>query len=88
MSFSGRALFATQTQEDLSPTAARYALPFIVIQGRDDLFTPTPVAIEYFEAVQAPRKELRIIEGAGHLALATHREEFLAALESALAAAR
>lgn len=87
MSFSGRALFATQTQEDLSPTAARYALPFIVIQGRDDLFTPTPVAIEYFEAVQAPRKELPI-EGAGHFALATHREEFLAALESALAAAR
>ena len=80
MNLSGRALFPTQTREDLFATAARFEIPFIVIQGREDLFTPTPVALEYFEAVDAPRKELQVIEGAGHFALATHPDEFLAAL--------
>jgi pimeloyl-ACP methyl ester carboxylesterase len=42
--------------------------------------TPTSVAVQYFKVVKAPRKRLILIEHAGHFALVTHREEFLAAL--------
>ena len=88
MNLSGRTLFPTQTRENLFATATRFEIPFIVIQGREDLFTPTPVALDYFEAAEAPHKELRVIEGAGHFALVTHRVEFLAALLDSLAAVR
>jgi pimeloyl-ACP methyl ester carboxylesterase len=80
MNFSGATLFPTQVQEDLFSTAPNFEIPFVVIQGQHDLFTPTPVAIDYFEHVQAPRKELRVIEGAGHFVLVTHQDEVLAAL--------
>ena len=30
-------------------TAPRFEIPFVVIQGQHDLFTPTPVAIDYFQ---------------------------------------
>ncbi|MBN1237229.1 MAG: hypothetical protein JXB36_01945 [Gammaproteobacteria bacterium] len=84
MSFSGRTLFPTQTTEDLFVTASEFVIPFIVIQGEHDLFTPTPIAEEYFDHVRAPRKHLRIIDGAGHFALVTHQREFIAALKAAL----
>ena len=63
------------------PTTARILkVPFFVIQGREDMATPTSVAVSYFNVVKAPKKKLIIIEHAGHFALVTHREEFLAAL--------
>jgi fermentation-respiration switch protein FrsA (DUF1100 family) len=46
----------------------RFALPYYVIQGRDDLFSPTPLAETYFTKVEAPAKRLVVIEGAGHFA--------------------
>ena len=55
-------------------------VPFFVIQGKEDMATPTSVARRYFNIVKAPLKKLILIEHAGHFALVTHREEFLAAL--------
>jgi pimeloyl-ACP methyl ester carboxylesterase len=80
MNLSGATLFPTQVQVDLFSTAPSFEIPFVVIQGEHDLFTPTPVAIDYFQHVQAPHKELRVIEGAGHFVLVTHQDEVLAAL--------
>ena len=80
MNLSGATLFPTQVQVDLFSTAPSFEIPFVVIQGQHDLFTPTPVAIDYFQHVQAPHKELRVIEGAGHFVLVTHQDEVLAAL--------
>jgi pimeloyl-ACP methyl ester carboxylesterase len=77
MNLSGRALFPDQIREDLFATATRFQIPVYVIQGREDLFTPTPVAVEYFNAIRAPSKKLFIIEGAGHFALVTHQNDFL-----------
>lgn len=77
MNFSGRALFADEIREDLFATASRLRVPVYVIQGREDLFTPTPVAVEYFKAIRAPSKKLYVIEGAGHFALVTHQKDFL-----------
>ena len=63
------------------PTKARtIKVPFFVIQGKEDMATPTSVAVEYFKVVRAPKKKLILIDHAGHFALVTHREEFLAAL--------
>src|SRR5262249_20575573 len=74
--FSSQQLLPIMMKTDLANSAVKLRVPFFVIQGREDFYTPTAPAIEYFNKVQAPTKELVIIEGAGHFALATHAEEF------------
>jgi pimeloyl-ACP methyl ester carboxylesterase len=69
---------------DLAAVAARFAIPYYVIQGRDDLFAPTPLAEAYFSRVAAPSKRLFVIESAGHFALATHQADVVAALRQIL----
>ena len=54
-------------------------LPFVVIQGRDDLICPTDVAHDYLMQVKAPAKAYAEIPG-GHFACYTAPEDFLAAL--------
>ncbi len=81
---SQSSLLPFQMQENLSTTALRFELPYYVIQGRDDLLTPTEPAAAYFAKVSAPKKEMVILEGAGHFALATHQQQFLAALREVL----
>ena len=80
MSASGAALIEASVEEDLPATATRFRIPYYVIQGRHDLFTPTPLAQAYFKKVSAPTKRLIIIGDAGHFALATHQDEMVAAL--------
>jgi len=70
---------------DLLATVSRLEVPFVVIQGRDDAITPTDLAVAFFEHVEAPDKELVVVEGAGHFSHLTHAKEFLAALSRALA---
>jgi pimeloyl-ACP methyl ester carboxylesterase len=65
---------------DLSATALRLEVPFVLIQGSDDLNTPTEVAKAYFEQVDAPSKKFVVIDGAGHFAHLTHAPQFLSAL--------
>ena len=69
---------------DLPTTAVRSKIPYYVIQGRDDLFAPTPLVEAYFAKVSAPQKRLFVIEGAGHFALATHQAEVIGALRQIL----
>jgi pimeloyl-ACP methyl ester carboxylesterase len=84
MAFSGKALLPTQMREELSSTALDFALPYFVVQGRDDMFTPTVAAEAYFAKVVAPRKQIEILDGAGHFALVTHAQQFAAILERLL----
>jgi len=84
MRYSGRALLPTQMQEQLSTSALRFELPYFVIQGQHDWFTPTAPAKSYFDRVVAPKKRMVVLEGAGHFALVTHPDAFIAALESML----
>src|SRR5262245_54287412 len=80
MGYSGRTIVRAMLATELPTTASRFQVPFFVIQGKDDMVTPTSVAVQYFNVVKAPKKKLILIEQAGHFALVTHREEFLAAL--------
>src|SRR5262245_60949026 len=84
MSASGAALIGASVEGDLSTTATRFSIPYCVIQGRHDLFAPTPLAEAYFNKVSAPKKRLIIIEDAGHFVLATHQAETIAALKAIL----
>jgi pimeloyl-ACP methyl ester carboxylesterase len=88
MLFSGRTLLPTQMRERLSTDALRFELPWFVIQGRHDLFTPTAPVEAYFRKVEAPRKQLIVLEDAGHFALVTHAPAFIAALRDLLASIR
>jgi len=80
MKYSGRTTVSAMLATELPTTASELRVPFFVIQGRDDMVTPTSVAMKYFEVVKAPQKKMILIDHAGHFALVTHREEFLAAL--------
>jgi len=80
MMYSGRTTVSAMVATELPTTARTLKVPFFVIQGKEDMVTPTSVAVQYFRVVKAPKKKLILINGAGHFALVTHREEFLAAL--------
>jgi pimeloyl-ACP methyl ester carboxylesterase len=81
---SGRALIETSLAENLPATATTFKIPYYVIQGRHDIFSPTPLVEAYFAKVSAPKKRLIIIEDAGHFALATHQADVIAALKAVL----
>jgi proline iminopeptidase len=84
MNASGSALIDASVAGDLAATATSFKIPYYIIQGRHDLFTPTPLAEAYFNKVSAPKKRLIIIEDAGHFALATHQAEVIAALKAVI----
>jgi pimeloyl-ACP methyl ester carboxylesterase len=81
---SGRALIEASVATDFPATATSFRLPYYVIQGRYDLFAPTPLVEAYFNKVSAPKKRLIIIEDGGHFALATHQAEVIAALKAVI----
>jgi pimeloyl-ACP methyl ester carboxylesterase len=81
MLFSGRVLLPYQLEERLSTNSLNFKLPYLVVQGNDDLFTPTGPAINYFDKITAPGKKLVIIENAGHFAFVTHKKRFIEEIE-------
>jgi len=84
MTASRPALIGASVATDLPATATRFTIPYYVIQGRHDVFSPTPLVQAYFNNVSAPKKRLIIIEDAGHFALTTHPAEMIAALKAAI----
>ncbi len=84
MMTSGSALIAASVATDLPATATRFNIPYFVIQGRHDLFAPTPLVEAYFDKISAPKKRMIIIEDAGHFALSTHQAQVIAALKSVI----
>ena len=77
MLFSGKVLLPYQLEERLSTNALNFEIPYLVIQGGDDLFTPTKPVRNYFAKIVAPRKKLVIIENAGHFAFVTNKQRFI-----------
>jgi len=80
--FQGEQVLPDQLATNLPKTACDINIAYFVIQGRDDVVTPTQAAVEYFKCVRAPKKELILIANAGHFAFMTASEKFLRALTS------
>jgi pimeloyl-ACP methyl ester carboxylesterase len=60
----------------------RFEVPFFLFQGETDVITLTSLAQEYFEEVEAPTKELALINDAGHFAAFTQPQRFLTELST------
>jgi pimeloyl-ACP methyl ester carboxylesterase len=80
MNFSGEQLLPEQMAANLPASADKIDTAFFVIQGRNDVVTPTAAAVDYFNHVQTSEKELILIPDAGHFAFVTASDKFLAAL--------
>ncbi len=78
--FSTTQLLAQAMAYDARRLGTRFAVPFFLLQGEDDVMTLTNLAQEYFAEIQAPTKALTLIPAAGHLAAFFQPEAFLAAL--------
>ena len=75
--FSAERVVPDQMKADLPTTASVIETAFFVIQGQDDIITPTRDATYYFERVKAPYKQLILIANAGHFAFMTAPDVFL-----------
>ena len=62
---------------DIRKLGMQFDLPFFIFQGDCDILTPTVVAKEYFDKVNAPHKEFVLIKNAGHLACFARESQFL-----------
>lgn len=78
--FSVEHALPDQMKTDLPKTANKIDTAFFVIQGQNDVMAPTKAAVDYFNGVTAPKKELILIPDAGHFAFMTAPATFLAAL--------
>lgn len=83
--YSLQRLMPAVVAADLLTNAPRVNLPVCVIQGSDDVFTPTELAERYFVGLDAPQKFIRVIPDAGHFAAMTHTAEFVDALTGCVA---
>lgn len=80
MQFTGEHVIPDQIATDLPKTACDIHTAYFVIQGQDDVITPTQAAVAYFKCVKAPKKELILIPNAGHFAFMSTSDKFLEAL--------
>jgi len=78
--FSAAALMGGLFRYSDGPPYAPLALPFVVIQGADDFQTPTSLAADYLEAIEAPAKRFVSLPGGGHMAMVAMPDAFLGAL--------
>jgi pimeloyl-ACP methyl ester carboxylesterase len=78
-SFCGSRLAPVVAAGDLATLGLDMAIPFFVIQGREDHITGIAQAKAYAEEVRAPAKAFVPIDG-GHYACFTNANQFIAAL--------
>jgi pimeloyl-ACP methyl ester carboxylesterase len=69
---------------NLFSTAVDFRLPMFFIQGALDDVTPTSLVTEYVRSMRAPRKALKVIPNAGHLAVIAVPDVFLQELQHVL----
>lgn len=71
-----KAMFSEYMTFNAYDLPARYQLPIFVFQGADDVLTLTDLAQKYFAHIDAPHKEMALIEGASHFAAFTQPDRF------------
>jgi proline iminopeptidase len=75
--FSTQALWAEFMNWRLADGGRTFGMPMIFLQGELDLQTPTALVSEVTPQLTSPHTELILFTEAGHLAMVTHRDEFL-----------
>jgi pimeloyl-ACP methyl ester carboxylesterase len=71
-----KAMFSEYMSFNAYDLPARYELPVFVVQGAGDVLTLTDLAQEYFAHIDAPHKDMALIDGASHFAAFTQPERF------------
>lgn len=69
-------LYHAMLSTDLSASAVRFEIPVFFIEGTEDTVTPASLAKEYFDKIDAPRKEFVALEGGGHFAVWSMSKRF------------
>lgn len=59
----------------------KFSIPIFFFQGAEDFTSPTALARDYLEAIEAPRKEFVPLPGAGHFAIFMRSDQFLEELD-------
>ena len=70
-----RALLSEETAS-IDGSRRRYEMPVILVAGARDWTTPRCLAEAYFDHISAPRKELIVMENAGHIPFLDRPDEF------------
>jgi pimeloyl-ACP methyl ester carboxylesterase len=74
---SARSMFPEIMAYDVRQFGTRFEMPVFLFQGESDFLTPTVLAQEYFRTIEAPRKEMVLLKGGGHLTMITMPDSFL-----------
>ena len=75
--FSAERLVGQTRSRGPKELGLNFSIPMFFFQGGEDFTTPTALAREYLDAIEAPRKEFVSIPGAGHFAVFIHSDQFL-----------
>ncbi len=67
---------------DLGQIPPRYQVPVHYILGEADTITPASLGSAYYDTIDAPRKTITMIPGAGHNPMYERMDEFAAALRA------
>lgn len=76
-------LAANLMECNFEPTIHEYPVPVCSIQGENDYQTVTSLAVDFFEKVNAPAKQIHVIKNAGHNTPVDQPELFAEALRQA-----
>jgi pimeloyl-ACP methyl ester carboxylesterase len=82
MEFTGEHVLPDQLATNLPKIACDMDTAYFIIEGQDDVVTPTHAAVDYFRCIKSPKKELILIPNGGHFAFMTASDRFLEALTS------
>ena len=61
---------------DVVRKGTTFELPIIFLQGAEDIQTPSELVVELFPTITAPKKELVLIPGGGHMVIGALSETF------------
>jgi pimeloyl-ACP methyl ester carboxylesterase len=75
--YSGTTLMKELMSYDAGRLGVKFETPMFLFQGESDVNTPTKLVEEYFATIEAPKKELVLLRGCGHMAIFSKSDVFL-----------
>ncbi len=75
--WTAQELFSDEEQFDVRECCMTFQVPVFVFNGGHDTITPSELVQPWFDALQAPSKQIVVMKDAGHSAVLTDPEAFL-----------